>query len=125
MLRAKSLGSLTFNNPNTLFIQEQYSNENVQGLKRISASGTAILYKATLHTPTITLDSKQWSLLTEEQCDTLNAMWDDIGTEIHTLTYSDNSTEDVTFDYSRDLVFTELWEGACEFRALIPLIKVI
>lgn len=124
MLRAKSLGAVTFNNPNTLFIQEQFNSNNVEGLVKDSAAGTQIVYEATRYTPYITLDSKQFGIVTEAQRETLMTMWDALDTN-YTLTYDDDSTETVRMAHEKKIVFAELWEGACEFKAIIPLAKVL
>ena len=123
MLRAKKLGTVIFNNPNTLFIQEQYTTSEVMGDMKMSAAGTHIVYESAINTPYITLDSKEFGLITEAQRDALMTMWNTLGA-IYTLTYDDATTETVRMAKEKKIVFTPLWEGACEFRAVIPLAKV-
>ena len=123
MLRAKQLGSVVFDNPNTLFIQEQYSSNSVEGSFYMSAEGTHIAFEAAIHTPYITLDSNQYGILTEAQRDTLMTMWNTLDTT-YTLTYDDDTTETVRMAKEKSIAFSPLWEGSCEFRAVIPLAKV-
>lgn len=124
MKRASSLGSVTFNNPNTLFIQEEFNNTEVLGSMNMSAAGTHIVYEAEIHTPYITLDSQEFGIVTEAQRATLMTMWETLETT-YTLTYDDASTDTVRMAREKDIVFTPLWEGACEFKAIIPLAKVL
>lgn len=123
MLRAKQLGTVIFNNPNTLFIQEQFNNGGVLGKMAMSASGTHIVNESAIYTPYITLDSKDYGIVTEAQRDTLMTMWETLDTT-YTLTYDDDTTETVRMAREKKIVFTPLWEGACEFKAIIPLAKV-
>ena len=123
MLRASSLGSVSFDT-NTLFIQEEFSNAKVMGEAVMSAAGTHIVYTATIKTPYITLDSKNYGIITDTQKTALEVMWESPGTT-QTLTYDDSTTETVRMAVEKDLIFTELWEGACKYRAIIPLAKVI
>ena len=122
MLRAKSLGAVSFD-VNTLFIEEQYNNDSVDGIAILSASGSHIVYESAINTPYITLDSKQYGIITEEQRAALIVMWETLDTT-YTLTYDDDTTEVVRMAKEKQLVFTPLFEGSCEFRAVIPLAKV-
>ena len=121
MLRAKSLGSVTFET-NTLFIREQYSSSEVMGEAIMSASGSHIVYEAEINTPYITLDSKQYGLITEAQREALMTMWNTLDTT-YTLTYDDTTTETVRMAKEKDISFTPLFEGSCEFTCIIPLAK--
>jgi len=123
MLRAKQLGTVVFENPNTLFIQEQFSSNDVEGKVYMSASGSHIVYEAAISTPYITLDSKQYGIVTEAQRATLETMWATLDTT-YTLTYDDATSDTVRMAKEKQLVFTPLWEGSVEFRAIIPLAKV-
>ena len=119
MLRAKQLGTVTFDT-NTLFIQEQYTSNSVQGLSVVSAAGTHIAYEAEIYTPYITLDSKEHGIIDETKRDALMTMWNTLDTT-YTLTYDDDTTQVVRMAKEKKIVFTPLFEGSCEFRALIPL----
>jgi len=121
MLRATSLGSVTFG-VNTLFIQEQFSNAEVMGETSMSAAGTHIVYVADIATPYITLDSKQYGIITEAQKVALEAMWVD-PTTTRTLTYDNATTDTVRMAVEKDIIFTPLFEGSCEYTAIIPLAK--
>ena len=123
MLRAKSLGAVTFDT-NTLFIQEQYNSNSVMGEMIMSADGTHISYEASISTPYITLDSKQHGIITELQREALITMWNTLDTT-YTLTYDDDTTDEVRMAREKKIIFTPLFEGSCEFRAIIPLAKVV
>jgi len=122
MIRATSLGAVTFDT-NTLFIQEQYNSNNVMGEVAMSSAGTHIAYEATIHTPYITLDSKEHGIITEAQRAALETMWATLDTT-YTLTYDDTTTQEVRMTHEKQLVFTPLFEGSCQFRAIIPLAAV-
>lgn len=121
MRRAKQLGDIVFDK-NALFIQEEMVNASVMSEVGMSAQGTHIVYEAEIHTPYITLDSKEHGWVTEEQCDALVEMRTGLG-EIFTLTYDDDTTEEVRMANEKQLVFTPLFEGSCDFLAIIPLAK--
>ena len=121
MLRAKSLDSVTFTE-NTLFIQEEFQNAKVMGKMRMSAAGTHIVYQATINTPYITLDSKEYGWVDDTQKEALEAMWETLGAT-YTLTYDDDTTETVRMATEKNIVFEPLFEGACKYRAVIPLAK--
>ena len=123
MLRAKSLGAVTFDYTNKLFIKEEFDNGSVLGEMNMSADGTHIVYEASISTPYITLESRQHSIISEAQRVALMTMWETLDTT-YTLTYSDDSTDTVRMAKEKKIVFTELWEGACQYRAVIPLAKV-
>ena len=123
MLRAKSLGAVTFDT-NTLFIQEQYSSDSVTGTMVMSAGDTHIAFEAPIHTPYITLDSREHGIVAELQRDALMVMWNTLDTT-YILTYDDDSTDLVRMAKEKKIVFTELWEGSCTFKVIIPLAKVI
>ena len=123
MLRAKQLGAVTFDYVNTLFIQEQYIKSEVMGEGLMSASGTHIAYEAQIHTPYITLDSKEFGLIDEDRRDALMTRWNTLGTE-YLLTYDDDSVVSVRMAREKAISFTPLFEGSCEFKAVIPLAKV-
>lgn len=121
MLRATSLGAVTFDT-NTLFIQEQYNSNSVDGLMKMSTEGTHIVYESAINTPYITLDSREHGLLTEANRAAIMTMWEALDTT-YTLTYDNAATETVRFAHEKKIVFTELYEGACLFKCIIPLAK--
>ena len=122
MLRAKQLGAVTFSH-NTLFIQEEFKNDSVLGVTVMSAAGTHIVYEAPIHTPYITLDSKQYGYVTEAQRVELVTMRNQLNSTF-TLTYNDNSTELVRIAKEKQMVFTPIYEGAKKYTVVIPLAKV-
>ncbi len=121
MLRAKSIGAVTFLT-NTLFINEEFTPNKIMGESIKSAAGTDIVYAAEDFTPTITLDSKQNGIITDDQRIAIIAMWENIDVT-YTLTYSDATTDTVRFRHESPPTFTEIWEGACAYVAVIPLAK--
>ncbi len=122
MLRASKIGAVEFST-NTLFIREQFVPNTVMGESVKSAVGTDIVYSAIDYTPAITLDSKENGLITEAQRVSLITMWEATNTT-YTLTYDNATTETVRFRHEAPPVFTEIWEGACQYLATIPLAKV-
>ncbi len=122
MKRAKQLGSVVFEN-NTLFIQEEFNNDSVMGEMVMSAAGSHIVYEAEISTPYITLDSKEHGWLSEAQCDILIGMRQQLETTF-TLTYDDATTDEVRIAKEKKMVFTPLFEGSCDYVAVIPLAKV-
>ena len=122
MLRAKQLGTVVFSR-NTLFIQEEFNDDSTMGEVFMSAKGTHISYVAEIYTPYITLDSKQYGLVTEAQRVELVAMRKQLGTTF-TLTYNDDSTELVRFAIEKKMIFTPIFEGAKKYTVIIPLAKI-
>ena len=121
MKRAKQIGSVVFG-MNTLFIQEEMSDDSIASEVYMSAAGTHIVYESEILTPYITLDSKQYGWITETQMAELVSMRRQIGTSF-TLTYDDNSTELVRFAKEKKMTFTPLFEGSKKYTAVIPLAK--
>ncbi len=123
MKRAKQLGAVVFDK-NTLFIQEEYSDESVMCESVMSAGGTHIVFEAEIFTPYITLDSHQHGWISEEQREDLTAMRKQLGATF-TLTYDDDSTDLVRIAREKKMVFTPLSEGSAYFTAIIPLAKML
>lgn len=123
MKRAKQLDTIVFN-LNTLFIQEEMMNDSVMGQMKMSGAGTHIVYEAEIFTPYITLDSEQHGWLTEAQVEALTALWMQLDTTF-TLTYDDDTTDTVRFAKEKKMQFTPLYEGSCNYTAIIPLAKMI
>lgn len=122
MLRAKQLGTVIFG-LNTLFIQEEMSDDSVMAETVMSAKGTHIVFQAEIFTPYITLDSKQFGWVLEAQRLELVAMRKQLGTTF-TLTYDDDETEEVRFAREKKMIFTPLFEGSKKYTVVIPLAKV-
>ena len=123
MKRAKQLDTVIFG-LNTLFIQEEMTDDSVMGESVMSADGTHIVYQAEIVTPYITLDSKQFGWILEDQRLELMAMRKQLGTEF-TLTYDDDTTETVRHAHEKKMSFTPLYEGSKKYTAIIPLAKVL
>ena len=123
MKRAKQLGTVVFG-LNTLFILEEMSDDDVMGETVMSATGSHIVFEAAISTPYITLDSKQFGWITDEQRIELKSMRKQLSTTF-TLTYDDDSTELVRMAKEKDMVFTPTYEGSKKYTAIIPLAKVV
>ena len=121
MKRAKQLVAVVFD-MNSLFIREEMSPGDIMCETVMSADGTHIVYVAKINTPYITLDSKQYGWVTEQQVDDIKAMWAQMGATF-TLTYDDGSTDEVRMAHEKQLAFTPLYEGADKYTAVIPLSK--
>jgi hypothetical protein len=119
--RAKQLGAVVFS-MNSLFIREEESDNDVMGEVAMSAAGSHIVFQAAITTPYITLESKQYGWVTEEQRDALRTMRKTLGAT-YTLTYTDLSTVTVRMATEKEMVFTPLYEGAKKYTAVIPLAK--
>ena len=125
MKRAKQLGSVVFG-LNTLFVQEEMSDDSIMGETAMSAAGTHIVFEAAIATPYITLDSQRYGWILDAQRVALMAMWQDIGATL-TLTYDDNSTETVRMAREKKNLFkfTPLYEGSKKYTVIVPLAKVL
>lgn len=123
MKRAKQLHTVLFE-LNTLFIQEELSDDSVMGEMTMSGAGTHIVYEANILTPYITLDSHQYGWVTEAQRIVLIGLSKQLGVTF-TLTYDDDTTDTVRFAKEKKMEFTPLYEGSCDYTAIIPLAKII
>ncbi len=123
MKRAIQLGTVVFK-PNSLFILEEFIPSNRPAKNYESAANTDIYFVATDVTPEITLLSKEYGVLTDQQRRTLLDMYEDT-TQTYTLTYNDATTDIVRFRWSEPLVFTETYEGSCHYRVTLPLAKTL
>ncbi|WP_297525118.1 hypothetical protein [Sulfurovum sp.] len=121
MKRAKQLGSVVFD-MNSLFIREEMSPSNIMADTVMSAAGSHIVYEADILTPYITLDSKQYGWIREQQAEELKSMWGQIGL-VFVLTYDDDSTETVRMAHEKQLALTPIYEGSDKYTAVIPLAK--
>ena len=122
MLRAKQLGAVVFEQ-NSLFIEEEEQDDSVMGETFMSAAGAHIAFVAPVHTPYITLDSKQYGWVTEAQRAELISMRTQLEATF-TLTYSDDSTVEVRFAHEKKMKFTPLYEGSKKYTVSIPLAEV-
>ena len=117
-MKAKQLGAVVFEYP-----QEVVRECFVKGEKRVSAAGTKIVYESPMYSPDITLASATDDWLSLNNVNDLTAMCGQINTTF-TLTYEDNSTEEVVFDHSKTISFNEIKEGSCFFYGNVSLIKI-
>lgn len=117
-MKAKQLGAVTFEYP-----QEVLRECSVKGEKVRSASGTNIIFESILYTPDITLSSAEDDWLSLQNVEDLSVMCEQIDTTF-TLTYEDDTTEEVMFDHSKSVSFSEIQTGVCFYYGNIPLVKV-
>jgi len=121
MKRVKSLGSVIFNT-NTLFIQEEFTNNNLLAEARVSAAGTRVEYVALNNSPDITIQSLENGWIDEVQRQAITAMFLSIDSTF-LLKYNDDSTDTIRFKHDAPPIFTQLFEGAEMYTATIFLIK--
>ena len=123
MLRAKMLGAIEFVE-NTLFIEEEFNdNSSSKAEVVLSATGEHIVYEMEILTPYITLNSRQYGWISEDQRDSLVLMRKQLDTTF-VLTYDDGTTETVRFAREKDMVFESTFEGSDKYTAIIPLAKI-
>ncbi len=123
-MQVKQLGTIVFDH-NYIHINEDSAPATVMSETSMSMAGTHIVFEAEIFTPYITLDSQQDSWITDIQKAQLETMWGQLGST-WTLTYDDDSTETVRMAREKQISFTPLFEGGCEyFRVVIPLAKML
>lgn len=124
MRTAKQLGAVIFGE-NYMHIDEEFAQGDILSEMIMSAGGTHIVFENEIGTPYITLDSQGDSWITEANKNALQAMWSDLNTASYTLTYDNSTTVTVRMAREKELSFTPLYEGGCDYyRAIIPLAKV-
>lgn len=122
-MRVKSLGAVVFG-LNTMHVDEAMAPSNIVAQMRLSGAGTHIVYQSEILTPYITLNSLSSSWITKDQKDALELMWQDLDTT-YTLTYEDDSTDQVRMAREKQLEFTRLTETNKDYyKVMIPLAKV-
>lgn len=107
-----------------MFIDEEKTSNDIQGTSTMSVAGTHISYESPINTPYITLNSEEFSWITEVQRVAIIAMRNTPNATF-TITYTDNTTDVVRFAKEKNIVFTPLYEGSLKYRAVIPLAKII
>jgi len=120
--KVKQVESIVLQYP--MWLDEFYTPKNMIGENRMSAAGVAVMYEASIKTPTRTLLSRESGWLSEDNITDLKTLWSVVGNTF-SIIYDDDSTDVVAFDRSRALSFTEVSEGMCEYTAVIPMMKVI
>ncbi len=108
--------------PNALFIKEEMEPDDIVGKTVLSAALTNISYVGTKINPNITLDSMQYSYITDAQRELIISMYKDIG-QTYDIEYLEGGTQEVSFRYDEPPKFTESYEGSCLFKGIIYLIK--
>lgn len=119
----KSIGSVIFETP--IFVLETDEPSDVVGEDILTAGGTLISYVAIVHTPYLTVSSRDGSNETvdEQQKEELKVMNKNLGAE-YTLVFEDGTTTQVVFARSSSsLGFNPIFTGSCVYRVNIPLIK--
>jgi len=119
---AVSLGGVPFDYP--LFVKEyEDANFGREATKRRSAAGSDIVFVREMHTPTITLESRDDGWLLQDTVTQLKAKAETVGDEL-VLVYGDGSTEQVRFAYEGDILFTPLFDCSLEYKAVLTLVKI-
>ncbi len=122
MKRVKTLNGMTFN-PNALFIKEEMETDALIATSKKSAAGTNICFVANNQNQNITLQTLQYSYITDEQREIIMGMFIDLG-QTYTIGYLEGGTEEVGFKYDEPPTFDETYEGSCLFTGEIFLYAV-
>ncbi len=117
-MKAVQLGNVVFEYP-----QEVLRACSVMSEKFKSAAGTSIVYEAKDYNPEMTISSAPDDWLSLENITELQAMCEEMG-QSYTLRYEDGSSEEVRFDHTRQMTFSEILLGTCFYYGSIPLEKI-
>ncbi len=109
--------------PNALFIKEEMESDALIATNQKSATGTNILFVTVNNNQNMTLQSMQYSYVTDDQRQAINTMYEDIG-NTYTVDSLDSGSDEVAFKYDEAPIFTETFEGSCLFTATIYLYKI-
>jgi len=107
---------------NALFVTQDYEPNTFLASTVKSAAGTNIEYYAIDNSPELTLDSNQYSLLSEEDVKEVTTMYNTPGE--YKIEYVDATDQDVRFRLDKPPKFTEYAVGSCLFQATIYLTKI-
>lgn len=122
MNRATQISTTEFLYP--MWVKELKNPNTMMGDMEMSVAGTHIVYQAQIHTPYITLESRESGWLNETNMTELIALYNQLDTTF-TLTYSDASTDTVRFAHEKGIIFKPTHEGSCYYYATINLAKVV
>lgn len=121
-LRAISLGSVEFLYP--LWVKEAEEPSSVITKVYMNALGGHIVYNKPIITPYMTLVSKDYALLSEDNINMLNSMYWDLSTETYPLSLDSGQVITVRLAREKQMTFVPLWEGKKKYKVKIPLAEV-
>lgn len=107
-----------------LWIKEEEEPNTVISEVALSGAGTHVVFQAVMNTPYITLISKEYGWLSEDNMNDLKILYNQLGATFD-ITYSDDTTDTVRVAHEKGIVFTPIYEGACYFSVTINLAKVL
>lgn len=119
--KIKVIDTITLQYP--MFIEEFLAPANFIGDRVTSAAGTYILFQTEITTPTRTAVSRDSGWLSEQNIEDIKSLWAQSGASFD-ITYEDDTTENVVFDKSQQLSFTEISPGICEYFGQFTLVKI-
>ncbi len=122
MKRVRKLGSVVFD-INALFVLQDFEPNTFLASTVKSAAGTNIEYFATDNSPELTLDSNQYSLLSETDVKEITDMYN-APEGNYKIEYVDATDQDVRFRLDKPPTFTEYAVGSCLYQATIYLTKI-
>ena len=116
-MKATQLGNVVFEYPQEVLAPCSIMSEKVK-----SADGVSIIWEARDNTPERTISSAPDDWLSLDNITALQQMCEQIDVA-YTLHYEDGSSEEVRFDHTREMSFTEVLYGTCFYYGNIPLEK--
>ena len=117
-MKATQLGSVIFEYPQEVLRASSIMSEKVK-----SADGVTIAFEAWDYTPEIMISSAEDDWLSQQNVTELQTMFEQMGTT-HTIYYENGTTEEVRFDHTKQISFTEILYGTCIYYGNIPLEKI-
>ena len=123
MKRVKKFNGMIFE-PNALFVKEEMEPDTFILETKISAATTEITYVAEKKNPYVTLQSLQYSYITDDQRSQIIAMYEALDT-LYLIEYLDATTDTVRFRMDNPPTLSETFEGSCTFTTEINLMKDI
>ncbi len=120
MKRVRRLDTVIFT-MNAMYVEQEFQPNTYLAETIKAADGTNIEYYAIDHNPELTLDSMNYSLLSDSDRAAIIALYNTPAE--YELQYVDGTTETVTFRLDKPPEFTELSEGSCLYRGVIYLTR--
>ncbi len=120
--RAESIDATLFEHK--MYVKENDAPDTILSEVNMSESGMHIVWQSEIQTPYITLESRKQGWIDQETKDALLVQYALLGNTF-TLTYDDNSTDDIRFAHEKGIVFTPLFEGSNRYTVVLHLAVVI
>jgi hypothetical protein len=110
-------------NMNTMYIEQEFMPNTFMADVVKSAAGTDIVYYAEDHSPEITLDSRQYSIVDDNGREAIIEMYNapDL---TYSITYNDNTTQSVMFRLDKPPDFAKYSLDDCLYTAKIYLTRI-